>query len=278
MESVMTESFKHLKAVVFDWAGTTVDYGSRAPAIVFREIFRRKGIDISMAQARGPMGLAKRDHIATVLNLPEVREAWKTKHGQAATDNDIDELYADFLPLQKETLAAHDDVIPGVPELVAECRARGLKIGSTTGYTRELVDVFADSVARQGYKPDSILCSEEVPSGRPAPWMLFDTARNLDVFPMWRIVKVDDTAPGIEAGCNAGCWTVGVTRAGSEVGLTADEFSALSESEQTTIVTAAGDRLTKAGAQFLVESSADLLPVLIEIESLLASGQRPEHR
>lgn len=274
----MAEPFKYLQAVVFDWAGTTVDYGSRAPTIVFREIFRRQGIEISMSQARGPMGLAKREHIAAILSLPEVRDRWEQQHGRQATDQDIDALYADFLPLQKETLAAHDDVIPGIPDMISECRARGLRIGSTTGYTRELVDIFVDSVAKQGYQPDSILCSEEVPQGRPAPWMLFQTAQNLDVFPLWQMVKVDDTAPGIEAGCNAGCWTIGVTRTGSEVGHSAEEFSALSESEQAAALSTATERLKKAGAQFVVESSADILPVLDEIESRLADGDRPEHR
>jgi phosphonoacetaldehyde hydrolase len=272
----MTEPFLNLQAVVFDWAGTTVDFGSRAPALVFLEIFQRQDIDISMQQARGPMGLAKREHIATILDLPEVSKIWQQRHGRVPTDSDVDALYADFLPLLKETLAAHSDVIPGIPEMVAECRARGLGIGSTTGYTRELVDVFVDNAAKQGYRPDSILCSEEVPSGRPAPWMLFNSAQQLDAYPMWRVVKVDDTTPGIEAGRNAGCWTVGVTRTGNEVGMTDEEFSALSEDEQAAAIDAASTKLKHAGAQFLVESAADLLPVLDEIEDRLGDGEKPE--
>ncbi|MBM80905.1 MAG: phosphonoacetaldehyde hydrolase [Planctomycetaceae bacterium] len=271
----MSEPFRHLKAVIFDWAGTTVDHGSRAPALVFREIFHRQGIEITLAQARGPMGLAKRDHIAALLRLPDVREAWLGQHGAEATDADIDSLYADFLPLQKETLVTHTEIIDGVVDSVAQCRQRGLSIGSSTGYTHELVDVFAEQIAQQGYRPDCVLCSEDAPQGRPAPWLIFNAAQQMGVFPMCHIVKVDDTTPGIEAGKNAGCWTVGITRTGNEVGLTAAEFAALSADEQNERLTTAANKLKAAGADFILESVAELIPLLEEINDRLKNGERP---
>ncbi len=267
----MSIPFQHLKAVVFDWAGTTVDYGSRAPAMVFREIFRREGVDISMAQARGPMGLAKRDHIAAILNLPEVAPVWAEKHGQPASEDDIDRMYHDFLPLQKETLIAHCDVIPGVPEAVDECRRRGLKIGSTTGYTHELVDVFAARVAEQGYSPDAVVCSDDVPAGRPAPWMLLEAVKQLGTYPLSGIVKVDDTTPGIEAARNAGCWAVGITRSGNEVGLSEAEFNELSADAQAEATQAAAEKLISAGAHFTIESVAGLGSILEQIDEELGS-------
>ena len=270
-----SEPFTLLKALVFDWAGTTVDFGSRAPAIVFTEIFRRKGIEITFEQAREPMGMAKRDHIAAILEMPSVLEQWQRKFDRLADVSDIDGMYAEFLPLQKATLAAHSDVIDGVPSVVDECRRRGLRIGSSTGYTRELVDAFAQRVAEQGYAPDCVICSDDVTAGRPAPWMLFEAARRLNVYPMWTIVKVDDTAPGIVAGKNAGCWNVGVTRTGNGVGLSEVELAACSEEERIRLINAAGSKLVDAGAQFLVESVADLIPVLDEIEMRLAKGERP---
>jgi phosphonoacetaldehyde hydrolase len=268
----MSTRFQHLKAVIFDWAGTTVDYGSRAPALVFREIFRREGVDISMAQARGPMGLAKRDHIAAILKLPEVAPIWTQKHGRPASDDDINRMYHDFLPLQKETLAAHCDVIPGVPEAVSECRRRGLKIGSTTGYTHELVDVFAARVAEQGYSPDCVVCSDDVPRGRPAPWMLLEAAKQLDAYPLAGIVKVDDTTPGIEAARNAGCWAIGITRCGNEVGLSEAEFAELPAAAQGEAIQAAALKLTAAGAHFVIDSVATLMPILEEIEQQVSGG------
>lgn len=261
----MTSAVEPLKAVVFDWAGTIVDHGSRAPAIVFQEIFRRRGVEVTLAQAREPMGRAKRDHIAAILGMPDVAAAWQAKHGGAAGESDIDALYADFLPLQLETLKSHCDVIDGAADAVAECRRLGLKIGSSTGYTRALMEVVTASASKQGYSPDCVLCAEDAPRGRPAPYLLYEAAIRLDVYPMSCIVKVDDTPVGIEAGRHAGCWTVGVSRTGNCVGLSAEEVAGLPQEEVNRLCKAAAATLTDAGAHYIVESVADIVPVIKEI-------------
>ena len=271
----MNESFKHLCGVVLDWAGTTIDFGSRAPASVFQEIFRQRGIAISQAEARGPMGMAKRDHIAAIASTTRIADAWKTTHGHVCSEDDIDAMYRDFLPLQKATLASHCDLIPGIAEMFRNMRECELKIGSSTGYTRELMDVVVPIAREQGYDPDCVLCAEDAPKGRPAPFLLFIAAMQLHIYPMWRIVKVDDTPVGIEAGKNAGCWTVGVTRTGNGVGLSESEFEALSEEERTAKIQTAGETLLSADADYLVESAADLMPVLREIDDRISSGNRP---
>ncbi|MCA9067985.1 MAG: phosphonoacetaldehyde hydrolase [Planctomycetaceae bacterium] len=271
----MTERIQHLKAIVLDWAGTTVDHGSRAPAIVMQEIYRRRGIDITMAQARGPMGMAKRDHIAAIAALPEITQAWKSQFGHECSEADIDAMYADFLPLQKQVLKDHALVIDGIPEAIARCRDMGLKIGSSTGYTRELMEIVTPSAREQGYEPDCVLCVEDAPRGRPAPYLLFEAAKRLDVYPMWAIVKVDDTPVGIEAGRNAGCWTVGITRTGNCVGLSADEAASLPEKELNELCSAAADKLKAAGAHDVLESVADLPDLLTKIERRLSQGDLP---
>jgi phosphonoacetaldehyde hydrolase len=216
-----------LKALILDWAGTTVDHGSRAPTGVFIELFRGRGISITSDEARGPMGMAKLEHIAAIARLPRVAQLWRLRHGAAPTDADVWAMYQEFVPMQKERLALGSDVIAGVPEAIAACRARGLKIGSTTGYTRELMNVVAPSAARGGYVPDVIVCADEVRAGRPAPWLNFRTAELLDVYPMSAVVIVDDTPVGIEAGLNAGAWTVAVTQTGNALGLSAAEVAEL---------------------------------------------------
>lgn len=271
----VTNAMQFLKAVVFDWAGTTVDHGSRAPAIVFQEIFRRRGIDITVAQARGPMGMAKREHIAAVAALPEVADAWKAKYGSPCGDSDIDRMYADFLPLQKATLSDHCDLIPGVAAAVNELRALGLKIGSSTGYTRELMEVVTAAAREQGYDPECVLCAEDAVRGRPAPYLLYEAARQLDVYPLWAVAIVDDTPVGIEAGRNAGCWTIGVTRTGNCLGLSLDEASVLDPAEKNRLCAAAGEQLQKAGAHVLVESVADIVPVIRDLDARAARGERP---
>lgn len=271
-----SQEVPQLKAVILDWAGTTIDFGSCAPASVFVEIFRQRGVDITAAQAREPMGRAKRDHIAAVAAMPEVDALWRAMHDGASITNDqIEAMYNDFLPLQKKTLGNHSQMIEGVCETINWCREQGLKIGSTTGYTRELLQIVAAAAAEQGYVPDCALGVEDAPAGRPAPYLIYQAALQMEVFPLWRIVKVDDTVVGIEAGRNAGCWTVGVTRTGNGVGLSEAEWDGLGKAEQTEKIDAAASSLKQAGAHRIVESVADLVPVLIDFNDRLAAGELP---
>jgi phosphonoacetaldehyde hydrolase len=267
--------FQHLKAIVFDWAGTTIDHGSRAPAAVFQEIFRRRGVEITAAQAREPMGMAKREHIAAIVAMPAVAHSWQRAHGGPCSDMDIDALYEDFLPLQQSVLTQHCDMIPGVVEAVAACRKLGLKIGSSTGYTRALMETVSNLARDQGYDPDCVICAEDAPRGRPAPYLIFTAAQRLDVYPLWNVVVVDDTPVGIEAGRNAGCWTIGITRTGNGVGLSLQELAALPPDEVQQRCAAGGQRLSEAGAHYLLESAADVVPVLEQIEGRLSSGEIP---
>lgn len=264
-----------ISAVVFDWAGTVVDYGSRAPASVFMEIFRQSGVEITIAQAREPMGKAKREHIASIFRMEDVRGRWIDKYGSAPDDSDIDRLYAEFLPLQKSTLSNHCDLIPGALETVAECRRRGIKIAGTTGYTRELMEVVVPAAAAAGYTPDVSLAADDVSAGRPAPWLIFEVARRLDVYPTSTMIKVDDTPVGIHAGRNAGTWTVGVTRSGNQLGLSKEEVDAMEPELLARRLDEGRQVFEAAGAHFTIESIADLPSVLDEVQQRLAKNEKP---
>jgi phosphonoacetaldehyde hydrolase len=272
MESKLTE----LKAVVFDWAGTTVDHGSRAPAIVLQEIFRERGIEITPAQARESMGMAKRDHIAAIAAIPEVARAWQALHGRPCHGADVDALFEEFLPLQRSILSQHSDVLAGVPEAVGLCRRLGLKIGSSTGYPRDLMEIVSQVAKRQGYAPDCVVCAEDAPRGRPAPYLLYEAAIRLDVYPLWTMIAVDDTPVGILAGRNAGCWTVGVTRTGNGLGLSKAEVDALPIDEVRRLCAGAARTLVTAGAHYTIESVADITPVLDDIERRLHRRETPD--
>ncbi|MDW8324929.1 MAG: phosphonoacetaldehyde hydrolase [Anaerolineales bacterium] len=264
-----------LQAVLFDWAGTTVDYGCFSPTAPFIRVFAAHGVTVTIEQARGPMGLMKRDHIRALTQLPEVAAQWQAVHGRPPAEADIEAMFAEFVPLQVAVLADYAAPIPGVVETVAELRRRGLKIGSTTGYTREMMEVLAPEAARRGYAPDAWVCSTDVPAGRPYPWMAFQNAMRLNVYPMEAMVKIGDTVPDIEEGLNAGMWTVGVALTGNELGLTEAEVAALSPEARRRRLTPIYQKLYQAGAHYVVDSVADCLPVLDEIEKRLASGERP---
>ncbi len=264
-----------LQAVVFDWAGTMIDHGSQAPMGVFVQAFAQYGVDITIDEARGPMGMAKRDHVSALIYHPRIAAAWEARHGKAPGEAEIDQVYETFLPMNAAVITDHADLIEGAAETVRKVRARGLKIGSTTGYTHELMDRLLPLAAGQGYAPDCLVCTGDTAAGRPAPLMMYRCFLELGVWPAWAVVKVDDTEVGIGEGLNAGTWTVGVALTGNVFGLNQAETDALSIAEFEARRSAAYGTLSRAGAHFVIDGVSDLPGILDEIEGALARGERP---
>jgi phosphonoacetaldehyde hydrolase len=264
-----------VEAVIFDMAGTIVDFGSRAPAGVFVEVFARHGVAISLNEARGPMGAEKRAHVAELLAMPGIQERFVATHGRPSAETDIDAIYRDFIPLQIETLPQFSEVIPGVAETIAALRARGVRIGANTGYNRQMMEVVLAAMARQGLEVDSAIAASDVKRARPFPAMCLTNAAELAVSSVAACIKVDDTVPGIEEGLSAGMWTVGITMSGNEVGLDEAAWGALSEAQKEARLARATTRMRAAGAHYVIPSVADLIPVVNAIEARLAAGERP---
>ena len=234
-----------IRAVIFDWAGTTVDRGSLAPVRTLERLFAEAGVPILEEEARRDMGIAKRDHITAILGIARVREEWAKKLGREVQPADVDVLYQRFIPMQFECLKQYSKVIDGTPEITATLRTRGIKIGSTTGYTRTMLDVLVEEAARQGYSPDCSFTPGEAGGGRPHPFMIYAAAIKMQVYPMKAIVKVGDTVSDIEEGLNAGTWTVGVSGTGN----------------------CSRQVLQDAGADFVIDSVAELMSVIDKVES-----------
>lgn len=264
-----------LRAAIFDWAGTTVDYGCIAPTVVFRAVFAARGVEISIEEARAPMGLEKRAHIRTITQMPDVTVRWADVHRRPPTEDDVLAMYESFTPMQIGTLTDYADLIPGTIETLATCRARGMRIGSTTGYSRAMMDVLQPVAAQRGYAPDVCICPDEAPAGRPAPWMCMLNAMELNVYPMRAFVKVGDTLPDIAEGLNAGMWTVAVTQSGNEFGLSAGEIAALDRREVSARNKAIEQRMRAAGAHYVIATIADLPPILDAIDARLERGEQP---
>ena len=264
-----------LKAVILDWAGTTMDYGCYAPAVVFVEVYKRKGVPISMEEARVPMGAHKKVHIRKISQLDSVSKRWEEIHGRKPNEDDVDEMFADFVPLQLACLADYSDLIPGTLEAITRFRERGLKIGSTTGYLPEMMAMLKEEASQRGYGPDSSVCAGDVPAGRPEPWMCLENAKNLGVYPMESIVKVDDTLPGIDEGLNAGMWSIGLAKTGNEIGLNQEEIEALTADELQVKLEGAYRRMWQVGAHYVVDGIWDVPIVLDLIDERLSRGERP---
>ena len=264
-----------IKLVVFDWAGTTIDFGCMAPAGAFVATFAAKGVDVTLAEARGPMGLHKKDHIRAMLRTESVGAKWKAASGRDWTEDDVDDLYRDVTPRQVEAAARYSDLIPGVVEAVAELRARGIKVAATTGYFREAADVVLAAAKRQGYEPDFNICADDVPAGRPAPWMIFRCMEALNVYPPAAVIKVGDTIIDMEDGRNAGCWSVGVFDSSNEMGLTREELRALPLEDWRVRYRQVGQRFFAAGAHVVSTSIRDVVECVDDFNEKLAVGERP---
>lgn len=264
-----------LKALVLDWAGTVVDHGSRAPMGAFVRAFAQFGVTVSVAEARGPMGMAKRDHIAALMGLPHVAAAWRAAQGSAPDAAAIDRLLAVFEPMNIAAIRDHADIIPGALQAIAWARARGMRIGSTTGYTRPIMAELMPLAAASGYAPDVVVCAGDLAEGRPSPLMMWHAMAALGVWPAHAVVKVDDTPPGIGEGVNAGTWTVGLALTGNFGGLSADGLAATSEMERAAIRERATAAMRAAGADLVIDSIAELPAALERIAGWLAQGRRP---
>jgi phosphonoacetaldehyde hydrolase len=253
-------------AVILDWAGTTVDHGSLAPVRTLQKLFAGRGIAVTEEETRRDMGIHKKDHIRALL---------RAKTGQPPDEAMVEDLFAAFIPMQMDCLAAYSVVIAGVGAAVDELRTRGIKIGSTTGYTRPMLDLLLAAAAPHGYRPDCALCPDDAGAGRPWPWMCYLNAIRLRAYPMHTMIKIGDTLSDIEEGLNAGMWTIGISRTGNMIGLTAEELAALPAAEQTARLHGARTRLRDAGADYVADAVADCIPMVDAIEERLAKGERP---
>ncbi|CAM3139390.1 phosphonoacetaldehyde hydrolase [Vibrio rarus] len=266
-----------IQAVIFDWAGTIVDFGSFAPTSIFVEAFKREyDFDLSLDEAREPMGLGKWEHIQAVGQIPAVKARWIDRFGSAMCSDDIDCIYQTFMPLQKAKVSDHAEPIPHALEVVNSLKQQGIKIGSCSGYPRQVMDVLVASAKDYGYQPDYIVATDDLPQGgRPAAFMALKNVIELGVTDVRQCIKVDDAAPGIDEGHNAGMWTVGLLLSGNEAGLTLQQY--LDADDETLAIAREKARLKleKSRPHYLIDTIADFPQVVADIERRLAAGERP---
>lgn len=252
-----------IEAVIFDWAGTTVDYGCFAPVKAFMEAFAHYGVPVTMEETRKPMGMLKRDHIRTMLHMERIAAEWKRVHGHEATEADVDAVYAQFEPKLFSILDQYAAPKPFAVETAAKLREMGLKIGSTTGYTDAMMNIVVPKAAQQGYAPDCWVSPDGAEGkGRPYPYMIFANMQKLGVTSVRNVVKVGDTISDVKEGVNAGVWTVGVVEGSSELGLSQEEFEALTPQEREAACRKVEESFREAGAQFVIQNLSQL-PELI---------------
>ena len=264
-----------LQGVIFDWAGTLVDFGSLAPTQIFVEAFATFGIRITLEQARGPMGLSKWQHIHQLLQEPAIHAQWLTVFGKAPEDADVDAVYARFMPLQIAKVGEFSAPIDGAAEVLHWLRDQGLRTGSCSGYPRVVLDKLLPQAAAAGVAPEHVVAGDELAAGaRPGPFMALANVLALGLTDVRACVKVDDTVPGIEEGRNAGMWSVGLSLSGNEVGYSLEEYARAPAGEAAARIAAADAKLRLAGAHYVVHSVRDLPEVLLAIAARMRAGER----
>ncbi|MBC2851768.1 phosphonoacetaldehyde hydrolase [Cetobacterium sp. 8H] len=253
---------KKIEAVIFDWAGTTVDYGCFAPLEVFVKVFKEAGIDITYDEARKPMGMLKIDHIKALLKMERINALWIEKYGRDYNEKDINSLYERFEEVLFKSLENFAEPVPGILDLQKQLREKGIKIGSTTGYTKEMLDIVAPKAKTFGYCPDFRITSTEVPAGRPYPYMIYENMITLAIPNRYSVIKIGDTTVDMKEGKNAGVWAVGILKGGSELGLSQNEVETMDPTELKKLMDKTARRLYAAGADYVVDEVKDLIHII----------------
>ena len=265
-----------LQAVILDWAGTVVDFGSFAPTQIFVEAFAEFDVQVYIEEARGPMGMGKWDHIRSPCGQPQVAERYRKAFGRTPTDDDVTAIYQRFMPLQIEKIAEHSALIPGALDTIAALRAQGIKIGSCSGYPKQVMDKVVALAATNGYVADHVVATDEVPNGRPWPAQALANVIALGIDDVAACVKVDDTVPGILEGRRAGMWTVALTCSGNALGLTYEQFRALDSDTLASERQRIEAMFEASRPHYLIDTITDLPRVISDINQRLARGEMPQ--
>ena len=275
---VFTRTYRgKVKGLILDWSGTVSDAYVIAPAVVFVDVFAKQGVEISMEEARGPMGLRKDLHIAALTREPDIRDRWQKVKDSLPTQDDVDNMFADFVPMQLGCLKRYTTLLPGVAETTKQIQAEGIKIGSTTGFVRSMVDILAADAAEQGFHPDTTVAGDEVINGaRPRPFMIYRNLDILDLHPIQSVIKVDDTVSGVGEGINAGCWTVGIARYSNYMNINSlEEAETIAEEEVQRRLAITRDLLERSGAHYVIDEFDELPGVIEDVNARLARGETP---
>ena len=265
-----------LKAAILDWAGTVVDFGSFAPTQIFVEAFAEFGVAVSLEEARGPMGMGKWDHIRTLLDIPAIAERYRAAVGRLPTDEDVTAIYERFMPLQIEKIGLHSALIPGALDAIATLRSKGLKIGTCSGYPAVVMEKVVVLARENGYLPDHVVATDEVPNGRPYPAQSLANVIALGIDDVAACVKVDDTWPGILEGRSAGMWTVALTCSGNALGLTYEQYKALPQGKLEQERARIGQMFEASRPHYLIDTIAELPAVIDDINARLKRGETPQ--
>ncbi len=190
-----------IELVALDMAGTTVDEGGAVYAAL-HDAVAAEGASVSEAQVQEWMGTDKRVALTALVRLgggPDLDEA------------DVERAYATFRELLAERYRQDPpSPITGVTEALASLQSAGVKVALTTGFARDVADPLLETLGwhEGGDLIDTMVCVDEVASGRPAPYLIFRAMERTRTHRVDRVLAAGDTVVDLEAGTNAGAAAV----------------------------------------------------------------------
>ena len=181
--------------VVFDLAGTTVEDAGQVPA-AFSAALQKHGLAIEWGLLASVRGASKRDAISRLVasRIGDRNEA------RACADA----IYADFCRALAERFAAELRPVPGAPDVFRWLQQRGVRVALNTGFDRPMTQLITDGLCWNDGLVDAVVCGDDVPQGRPAPFLIFRAMEITGMACVHRVVNIGDTALDLQAGWNAG--------------------------------------------------------------------------
>lgn len=261
-----SEILNKVDAVIFDWAGTIVDFGSVAPVIALKKTFDSFDVEVTMNQIRESMGKNKIEHIKDILSMDTSVKQWETLHNRSWDEDDVKVIYVEFEKTLLTILENETEFIVGVPEMFKQLRHQNIKVGSSTGYTRGMIDVVLNNIKDKAHQPDVVVTGSEVKNGRPFPDMINKNMEMMNLSDPAAIINIGDTIVDIESGKNAGVYSVGVLVGSSEMGLTHEEFENLSEEEKQVKIEETKKSFIEAGADNVITHITEITKLISELE------------
>jgi phosphonoacetaldehyde hydrolase len=168
---------------VFDWAGTLVDRGSSLPIKAMKDAFTYHGYEVSERAIREFMGMSKKEHINSVIqvNFPNDKELT------------TDQIYGTYRVYESGLLGMnpkYSELIPGAKDTIKRIRDMGHIVGTTTGYDATIAARISKLAAMQGLFIDMERNNDF--GSRGSGLQIMSMLRHISIDPV-SIVKVGDT-------------------------------------------------------------------------------------